>query len=233
VGSHKVNGVSALHSRLLVQTIFADFASLFPERFTNVTNGVTPRRWLVQANPGLASLIDATLGEGWRADLDRLSQLRAQADDADFRTAFGRVKQANKERLAAHIASTLGLKLDPASLFDVQVKRFHEYKRQLLNVLHVVTRYQAILREPQADWQPRTVIFAGKAGVVVPDGQADHPPHPRRGGGGEPGPAGGQPAEGGVHAELRRVDGRADHAGAPSCRSRSPPPAPRPRAPAT
>jgi len=163
VGSHKVNGVSALHSRLLVQTIFADFASLFPERFTNVTNGVTPRRWLVQANPGLASLIDATLGEGWRADLDRLSQLRAQADDADFRTAFGRVKQANKERLAAHIATTLGLKVDPASLFDVQVKRFHEYKRQLLNVLHVVTRYQAILREPQADWQPRTVIFAGKA----------------------------------------------------------------------
>jgi glycogen phosphorylase len=163
VGSHKVNGVSALHSRLLVQTIFADFASLYPERFTNVTNGVTPRRWLVQANPGMAALIDATLGEGWRRDLDRLAELRAQADDGDFRAAFGRVKQVNKERLAAHIADNLGLRVDPSSLFDVQVKRFHEYKRQLLNVLHVVTRYQAILRAPQADWLPRTVIFAGKA----------------------------------------------------------------------
>jgi starch phosphorylase len=163
VGSHKVNGVSALHSKLLVDTIFADFASLWPERFTNVTNGVTPRRWLVQANPGLASLIDATLGEGWRRDLDRLAELRAQADDADFRAAFGRVKRADKERLAAHVSRHLGIHVDPSSLFDVQVKRFHEYKRQLLNVLHVVTRYQAIQRDPQADWLPRTVIFAGKA----------------------------------------------------------------------
>jgi starch phosphorylase len=163
VGSHKVNGVSALHSNLLVKTIFADFASLWPERFTNVTNGVTPRRWLVQANAGLAALVDATLGEGWRRDLDRLAELRECAGDGDFRAAFGRVKQANKERLAAYIARQLHLKVDPASLFDVQVKRFHEYKRQLLNLLHVVTRYQAILHEPQADWLPRTVIFAGKA----------------------------------------------------------------------
>jgi starch phosphorylase len=163
VGSHKVNGVSALHSRLLTETVFADFASLYPERFTNVTNGVTPRRWLAQANPGLAALLDATIGAGWRRDLERLSDLKAHADDAGFRTAFEFVKRSNKERLAAHVERQLGIKLDPASLFDVQVKRFHEYKRQLMNVLHVVTRYQAILREPQGRWVPRTVIFAGKA----------------------------------------------------------------------
>jgi starch phosphorylase len=163
VGSHKVNGVSALHSKLLVETIFADFASLFPDRFTNVTNGVTPRRWLAQANPGLAALIDSTIGTGWRRDLERLRELRRHAGDAGFRAAFGSVKTANKQRLAAYVERELEIQLDPASLFDVQVKRFHEYKRQLLNVLHVVRRYLDIVHEPQADWLPRTVLFAGKA----------------------------------------------------------------------
>ena len=163
VGSHKVNGVSALHSQLLVETIFKDFASLWPERFTNMTNGVTPRRWLAQANPGLAELLDATLGTEWRLDLDRLRALNAHAEDAVFRDRFRAVKQANKARLAALIERRCGVVVDPASLFDVQVKRIHEYKRQLLNVLHVVTRYQAILADPQADWVPRTVVFAGKA----------------------------------------------------------------------
>src|SRR6185295_10315215 len=145
VGSHKVNGVSALHSQLLVKTIFADFASLWPDRFTNVTNGVTPRRWLAHANPGLASLIDATLGSGWRLDLDRLRELKPHADDPAFRQAFMDVKRANKERLAAYVKRELGIALDPASLFDVQVKRIHEYKRQLLNLLQVIARYQAML----------------------------------------------------------------------------------------
>jgi starch phosphorylase len=163
VGSHKVNGVSALHSDLLVQTIFADFASLWPERFTNMTNGVTPRRWLAQANPSLSSLIDSTIGSGWRLDLTQLSRLKPHAEREDFRNAFLAVKHANKARLAAHIEATTGVKVDPASLFDVQVKRIHEYKRQLLNVLQVVARYQAMLAAPQADWVPRTVIFAGKA----------------------------------------------------------------------
>ena len=163
VGSHKVNGVSALHSELLVQTIFADFAKLWPERFTNMTNGVTPRRWLAQANPGLAELLDDTLGAAWRLDLDKLQALRERTDDAAFRERFVAIKRANKERLAALIERRTGVKVDPASLFDVQVKRIHEYKRQLLNVLHTVTRYQAILANPQADWVPRTVIFAGKA----------------------------------------------------------------------
>ncbi|MDO8420026.1 MAG: glycogen/starch/alpha-glucan phosphorylase [Rubrivivax sp.] len=163
VGSHKVNGVSALHSDLLVATIFADFASLWPGRFTNMTNGVTPRRWLAQANPGLASLIDTAIGSGWRLDLNQLSRLGEHADRADFRNAFLAVKHANKARLAEHIRATTGLEVDPASLFDVQVKRIHEYKRQLLNLLQVVARYQAMLADPDSDWVPRTVIFAGKA----------------------------------------------------------------------
>jgi starch phosphorylase len=163
VGSHKVNGVSALHSDLLTQTIFADFASLWPERFTNMTNGVTPRRWLAQANPSLASLIDSTIGSGWRLDLDQLKRLAPHAARDDFKSAFMAVKHANKVRLAEHIRVATGLVVDPASLFDVQVKRIHEYKRQLLNVLQVVARYQAMLADPGADWVPRTVIFAGKA----------------------------------------------------------------------
>jgi len=163
VGSHRVNGVSALHSELLVQTIFADFAFLWPERFTNMTNGVTPRRWLAQANPGLAALIDSRIGPDWRLDLDQLARLAPLAEDAEFRAAFMAVKRSNKLRLAAHIGASTGHAVSADSLFDVQVKRIHEYKRQLLNVLHVITRYQAILAAPDADWVPRTVIFAGKA----------------------------------------------------------------------
>ena len=171
VGSHKVNGVSALHSDLLVKTIFADFASLWPERFINMTNGVTPRRWLAQANPGLSSLIDSTLsdasGKGWRLDLDQLKGLAPHAEREAFRQDFMAVKHANKAKLAAHILATTGITVDPASLFDVQVKRIHEYKRQLLNVLQVVARYQAMLADPGGPngegWVPRTAIFAGKA----------------------------------------------------------------------
>ncbi|HYN58044.1 MAG TPA: glycogen/starch/alpha-glucan phosphorylase [Rubrivivax sp.] len=163
VGSHKVNGVSALHSQLLVKTIFADFASLWPERFTNMTNGVTPRRWLAHSNPGLSRLIDRRIGETWRLELTQLERLLPLAEDADFRAEFMAVKLSNKRRLAEHIAAATGTRVDPASLFDVQVKRIHEYKRQLLNLLHVVTHYQNMLADPTRDWVPRTVIFAGKA----------------------------------------------------------------------
>ena len=163
VGSHRVNGVSALHSQLLVKTIFADFASLWPERFTNITNGVTPRRWLAHSNPGLSALLDRHIGSGWRLDLDQLQRLRALADDAGVRDEFIAVKLASKRRLAASILGATGIEVDAHSLFDVQVKRIHEYKRQLLNLLHVVTRYHAMLAEPQRDWVPRTVVFAGKA----------------------------------------------------------------------
>ena len=163
VASHKVNGVSALHSDLMVQTIFADYARLFPDRFCNVTNGVTPRRWLQQANPALSSLLDARIGTGWRRDLEELAKLRPLADDADFGVALMAAKRQNKQRLAALVRRELGLSIDPDSLFDVQAKRIHEYKRQLLNLLHVVARYQAIIADPSRPVVPRTVILAGKA----------------------------------------------------------------------
>ncbi|MES2902417.1 MAG: glycogen/starch/alpha-glucan phosphorylase [Pseudomonadota bacterium] len=163
VASHKINGVSALHSELMQQSIFADFARLFPERFNNKTNGVTPRRWLAQANAPLAALIDQRIGRSWRRELDRLAELRPLASDAAFVARFRAAKLANKERLAQWVARNLDVTLDPASLFDVQVKRIHEYKRQLLNVLHVITRYNSICANPDGDWVPRTVIFAGKA----------------------------------------------------------------------
>lgn len=163
VVSHRVNGVSELHSRLMVQSIFADFAHLFPERFTNVTNGVTPRRWLAQANPGLAGLIDAQIGCDWRQDLDALAALAECAGDRRFGRALLKVKRDNKLRLAALIEGECGLRVDPDSLFDVQVKRVHEYKRQLLNLMHVIARYHAMLAAPEVDWLPRTVVLAGKA----------------------------------------------------------------------
>ncbi len=163
LASHKVNGVSALHSELMVQTIFADYAKLFPERFHNVTNGVTPRRWLMQANPALSGLIDSRIGTGWRRDLKALNALQPMAADAALGREFLASKRQNKERLAALIRRELGVVVDPASLFDVQIKRIHEYKRQLLNVLHVVARYQAIIADPQGHWTPRTVVIAGKA----------------------------------------------------------------------
>ena len=163
VGSHRVNGVSQLHSDLMVRTIFAGFAKLYPERFHNKTNGVTPRRWLSQANPDLASLLDQRIGKGWRLDLDRVRELRSLANDADFRADFAAAKRSNKVRLADYIRRETGIVLNPDSLFDVQVKRIHEYKRQLLNVLHVVTRYNAILHGQADACAPRCVIFAGKA----------------------------------------------------------------------
>ena len=167
VASHRVNGVAALHSTLMVDTIFADYARLFPERFHNVTNGVTPRRWLQQANPGLSSLLDARIGNGWRRDLDDLQKLRPMAEDAGLGQSLALIKQANKARLAQRILRDTGIRVDSRSLFDVQIKRIHEYKRQLLNLLHVVARYQAMLADPDGPdgngWQARTVIIAGKA----------------------------------------------------------------------
>ena len=163
VASHKVNGVSKLHSELMKQSIFADFAKVFPERFTNKTNGITPRRWLAQANPSLSALIDQRIGPAWRRDLDRLAELRPLVEDHGFVNACRDAKRNNKLRLAQWVQENLGIRLNPDSLFDVQVKRIHEYKRQLLNLMHVVNRYNRIIANPDADWIPRTVIFAGKA----------------------------------------------------------------------
>ena len=163
VGSHTVNGVAALHTELMKRTIFADFERIMPGKFVNMTNGVTPRRWLNQANPGLARLITGRIGKGWVTDLDQLQQLRQYADDAEFRKQFHAVKQANKRSLAELIRKRLCIEIDPTSLFDIQIKRIHEYKRQLLNVLHVITLYNRIRSGTCSDIVPRTVIIAGKA----------------------------------------------------------------------
>ena len=163
VGSFSVNGVAALHSDLLVQGMFNDFYQLWPEKFNNKTNGITPRRWLAGCNPELASLITKTIGDSWTHDLSRLSELVPYAEDSAFRKRWRAVKRANKERLAAYAREELGVALDADALFDVQVKRIHEYKRQLLNALHVIHLYDRIRRGDIAEWTPRVVIFGGKA----------------------------------------------------------------------
>ena len=163
IGSHTVNGVAELHSQILKEGLFRDFDQLFAGRLTNVTNGITPRRWLAQANPPLAQLITDTIGPDWITDLDRLRQLESLAEDAAFRRRWIKTKRDNKKRLARYIQRKIGMGVDPDTLFSVQVKRIHEYKRQLLNVLHVITRYHRIRANPGAAVVPRTVIFAGKA----------------------------------------------------------------------
>ncbi len=163
VASHTTNGVSKLHSDLMTQSIFADLAKVFPERFTNVTNGITPRRWMSQANPLLSHLIDDHIGPEWRRDFTQLARLYQYIDDPSFMNVFRSVKQQNKTHLANWIQHHLNVRINPESLFDIQIKRIHEYKRQLMNVLHVITRYNRILAAPEANWVPRTVIFAGKA----------------------------------------------------------------------
>jgi starch phosphorylase len=163
IGSHVVNGVAALHTELMKRTIFADFERIAPGKIINLTNGVTPRRWLNQANPGLSTLISDYLGKDWLTDLTRLRELRPLAEDVAFRQGFHDVKQANKERLATMIRQQLGIEIDTASLFDIQIKRIHEYKRQLLNLLHVVTLYNRMRSGQHPEIVPRTVIIAGKA----------------------------------------------------------------------
>ncbi|BBO81590.1 alpha-1,4 glucan phosphorylase [Desulfosarcina ovata subsp. sediminis] len=163
VGSHTVNGVAALHSRILKKDLFRDFNTIFPGRLTNVTNGITPRRWLAQANPALSRLINDAIGPEWITDLEQLRKLEPLAEDADFRRRWIKTKRDNKKRLARYILRKIGLGVDPDTLFSVQVKRIHEYKRQLLNVLHVITLYHRIRANPDAPVVPRTIIFAGKA----------------------------------------------------------------------
>ena len=163
VGSHAVNGVSAVHTELMRNTVFADLDALFPGRIVNVTNGVTPRRWLNEANPSLARLIGQAIGDGWKRDLERLAELAPFAEDANFRQQFRAAKRGAKHRFAARLKRRTGVELDVDSLFDVQVKRIHEYKRQLLNVLHAVALYDRLRRGQGASLLPRSVIFAGKA----------------------------------------------------------------------
>jgi starch phosphorylase len=163
VGSHKVNGVAQLHAQLMRSTTFADLDRMFPDRIMGITNGITPRRWLLQANPGLAALVTEAVGPGWITDLGQIAGLAPLASDPAFLDRFEQVKRERKEYLTGRIRDRHGTELDPDSLFDVQVKRIHEYKRQLLNVLHVISRYNRIREGRLADPVPRTVILAGKA----------------------------------------------------------------------
>ena len=163
VASHHVNGVAALHSQLVKTQLFPDYAAIWPHKFTTVTNGVTPRRWLALANPQLADLLNETIGEGWARDLDQLRRLEAYAGDDNFLERWDATKLAVKHRLTSYIHRHVGLRVDPESIFDVQVKRIHEYKRQHLNALHVVTHYLRIKNGTADNLPPRTVIFGGKA----------------------------------------------------------------------
>ena len=161
--AHKVNGVSALHSELVKSTLFRELDALHPGRIINITNGITPRRWLRLANPGLATLITETIGEGWEADLDRLETLEPHTGDAGFRDRFMAVKRANKAAVSNWVSATLGVTVNPDAMFDVQVKRIHEYKRQLMNILETIAQWHEIKKNPGGDFVPRVKIFGGKS----------------------------------------------------------------------
>ena len=163
VGSHKINGVSALHTELMKETVFSHLHRLYPERINNKTNGITPRRWLFQCNPGLTALAREAIGDAFLDDVTRLSGLDALAGDAAFRERFAAVKRDNKMRLATVVSERLGLRIDPSALFDIQIKRIHEYKRQLLNIVETVALYDQIRSHPDRDWLPRVKFFGGKA----------------------------------------------------------------------
>jgi starch phosphorylase len=163
VGSHAINGVAALHSQLLKESVLRDFYELWPERFSNKTNGVTPRRFLALANPGLRELLDDTVGDGWLTDLNRLRGIESHIENAAFSRRWRAVKHANKARLADYVTATTGVELNPDWLFDIQVKRIHEYKRQHLNMLHIVTLYHRLKNNPGLEIPPRAFIFGGKA----------------------------------------------------------------------
>lgn len=163
VGSFSVNGVAELHSNLLKQGLFRDFYELWPEKFNNKTNGITPRRWLAWCNPGLSGLIDEAIGAGWRTDLSQLNRLKPLADDAAFRERWRAIRRANKEHLIAFKSELVNLHMGPDALFDVQVKRIHEYKRQLLNILHVIHLYDRLKHDGHSDITPRCVLIGGKA----------------------------------------------------------------------
>src|SRR5208282_3582444 len=163
VGSHSTNGVSAIHTGLLRTTTVKDLAEMFPERFNNKTNGITPRRWLLLANPALAGVITEAIGDDWVTDLGRLRQLEPLADDKSFRDAFRSAQYEAKSRFADWLKAATGQIVDPASIFDCQIKRIHEYKRQLLNALRIIVLYNQLRENPGVEIAPRTFFFAGKA----------------------------------------------------------------------
>ena len=177
VGSHSTNGVAAIHSRLLRTMTVKDFSEMFPERFNNKTNGVTPRRWLLLANPPLAQVITGAIGDRWISDLSELSKLKSLADDKGVQKSFRSAKHQAKASFADWLKSTTGLVVDPDTIFDSQVKRIHEYKRQLLNALRIVVLYNRLRENPNLEMAPRTFFFAGKAAPAYRAGQVDRKVH--------------------------------------------------------
>jgi starch phosphorylase len=163
VGSHSVNGVAALHTEILKNNLFRDFHQFYPRKFKNITNGITPRRWLLQANPALSRLITEAIGPDWVCDLGKLRGLIPLAEDQQFRQAFAEAKTENKKRLARYVLRKMSMGINPRTMFDCQFKRMHEYKRQLLNILHVITRYNRIKEHPDGEFVARTVMIGGKA----------------------------------------------------------------------
>ncbi|NNC35982.1 MAG: glycogen/starch/alpha-glucan phosphorylase [Acidimicrobiales bacterium] len=163
IGSRKVNGVSALHTELMKKTVFHDLHQMYPDKIVNQTNGVTPRRWVLECNPGLSGLIIEKIGEDWIDDLEQLKKIEPLADDKDFQVKYMAAKTENKKQLAAFLLERTGVTVNPEAMFDIQIKRIHEYKRQLMNILETIALYNAIKKDPKAPWQPRVKIFAGKA----------------------------------------------------------------------
>jgi starch phosphorylase len=213
VGSHSTNGVAEIHSELLRKTVLKDLADQFPDRFNNKTNGVTPRRWLLLANPDLAGMITNAIGEEWVVDLSRLEKILPLADDAPFRDAFRRAKRAAKARFVDWIRGAAGEVIDPETIFDSQIKRIHEYKRQLLNVLHVLVLYNRLRENPAFGAPPRTVFFAGKAAPAYTPGEADYSPHQQRGGRDRRRPRGPRQAQSDLSARIQREPRAASHPG--------------------
>lgn len=179
-GAHSINGVSALHTELMKETVFADLHKMFPKRINNKTNGITPRRWLMQCNPGLFNLLRETIGDGFADDIDKIREIEKYATDPEFQKKFAAVKHDNKVRLAALVRERMGVRVNPDAMFDIQIKRIHEYKRQLLNIIEAVSLYDQIRSHPERDWVPRVKFFAGKAAPTLSQCEARHQTRQRR-----------------------------------------------------
>ena len=233
LGSHKVNGVSALHTELMRQTVFRDLHQLYPERIVNKTNGITFRRWLFAANPQLTSLLTDVVGERVLDDADALADFARAADDTAVHERLRRIRRANKQALAKLVAERLGIQLDPDALFDVHIKRIHEYKRQLLNILETIALYNEMRARPTYELGAAGEDLRRQGGRQLSSRQADHQADQRRGARDQQRPGAARAAEGGVHSRTTMSAWRRRSFLPPICRSRSPPPAWRRPAPAT